>query len=331
MLWPKQNQRAILSVEKSMPKRCSALACPAPLKKLASAGIFLLLTSSWGWGQESAARASVGSVDETFSAFHQALSATAKDLLASAQPPLGRTPSTLIPPTTVSLPLATSAGVFEKEKRGNQSNQALTRLKVLRPILEQILREEAVPPELAGVVVVESAGVATALSPKGARGIWQFMPDTARRYGLRVGPELDERLDIYKSTRAAAHYLRDLYSQFGSWPLAFAAYNAGEELVERAMVRSSSRDFDVIAGAGLLPVETVGYVPAVMKAIDLMRTLKDGRLSCRGAKGCNPSVRLCIERNGELADAPGNCQNGRRAERTGDAYGMRKSECTSCC
>jgi soluble lytic murein transglycosylase-like protein len=267
-----------------MPKPSSTPAWPALFKVLKSATVLLLLTSPLGWAQESASRASAASADETFSAFYQAVSATASDLLASAQHPLGQTPSKLVPLSKESVSLTTSAGVLENQGLGNQENQALTRLKVLRPILEQILREEAVPPELVGVVVVESGGVPTALSPKGARGIWQFMPDTARRYGLTVGSELDERLDIYKSTRAAAHYLRDLYSQFGSWPLAFAAYNAGEELVERAVVRSSSRDFDVIASAGLLPVETVGYVPAVMKAIVLMRTLNDVRLTAAARK-----------------------------------------------
>jgi len=102
----------------------------------------LLLISPWGWAQESASRASAASVNETFSAFHQALCATASDLLASAPRRLGQTPSKLVPLSKESLTLATSAGVFEKEEQGNQRNQALTRLEVLRPILEQILREE---------------------------------------------------------------------------------------------------------------------------------------------------------------------------------------------
>ena len=269
-----------------MPRPCSIAAWPALFNVLKGATV-LLLISPWGWAQESVSRASGASVDETFSAFHQALSATASDLLASAPRPLGQTSSKLVPLSKESLTLATSVGVFEKDEQGNQRNQALMRLRVLRPILEQILREEAVPPELAGVVVVESGGVPTALSAKGARGIWQLMPDTARRYGLTVSPELDQRLDIYKSTRAAAHYLRDLYSQFGSWPLTFAAYNAGEELVGRAVVRSASRDFDVIARAGLLPLETVGYVPAVMKAIELMKMLKDSRVTTATRKGAD--------------------------------------------
>lgn len=252
-----------------MPKPRFNLAWPTLFKVLTNAAV-LLLASPWGWAQESASRASAASVDETFSAFHQALSATASDLLASAQPSFGQTSSKPAPISKETLPLATSAGVFEKEDQGNQRNRALMRLRILRPILQQILREEAVPPELAAVVLVESGGVPTALSPKGARGIWQFMPDTARRYGLTVGPQLDERLDIYKSTRAAAHYLRDLYAQFGNWPLVLAAYNVGEDTVQRAVERFATRDFGLISRAGVLPFETRNYVPAVLRAMAIL-------------------------------------------------------------
>jgi membrane-bound lytic murein transglycosylase D len=120
---------------------------------------------------------------------------------------------------------------------------------------------------MAAVVLVESGGRAAALSSKGARGLWQFMPDTARRYGLVVTASLDDRLDPYKSTRAAARYLHDLYAQFGNWLLALAAYNAGEDTVRRAMDRTSNRNFNAINRAGLLPSETRAYVPAVLKAI----------------------------------------------------------------
>ncbi len=146
--------------------------------------------------------------------------------------------------------------------RGNPS--ALQRVERLRPALEPILREVGVPTELAAVVLVESGGEPTALSPKGARGLWQLMPDTARRYGLVVDGGRDERLDVFKSTRAAAEYLRDLYAQFRDWQLALAAYNAGEQAVQRALVRAGTTAFP-IASQGL-PDETQRYVPAVLKA-----------------------------------------------------------------
>src|SRR5258707_1200336 len=82
-----------------------------------------------------------------------------------------------------------------------------------------------------------------AVSRVGAKGMWQFMAGTARRYGLRVDRWVDERLDPEKSTIAAASYLSDLYRQFGSWALAQAAYNAGEVKVTRAIQKTGSRDF----------------------------------------------------------------------------------------
>jgi len=113
---------------------------------------------------------------------------------------------------------------------------------------------------------------AAALSPKGARGIWQFMPDTARRYGLEVTVDRDERIEVVKSTRAAAHYLRNLYQRCGDWRMAFAAYNAGEQVVEHTATRTGHTDFSRIERA--LPAETRNYVPAVMRAMELLGSSK---------------------------------------------------------
>ncbi len=139
------------------------------------------------------------------------------------------------------------------------------RVDALRPILEPILSQVGVPVELAAVVVVESGGDPTIPSPKGALGLWQLMPDTARRYGLTVNAEKDERLDILKATRAAAEYLRDLYAEFHDWQLVLAAYNAGEHAVEQALARTRGTVFSVAAQA--LPAETQSYVPAVLNAL----------------------------------------------------------------
>jgi membrane-bound lytic murein transglycosylase D len=99
--------------------------------------------------------------------------------------------------------------------------------------------------------------------------MWQLMPATARRYGLRVDGERDERADVDKSTRAAALYLRDLHLQFQDWLLALAAYNAGEARVQKAVTRAGTADFWSLSNRGHLPEETRKYVPAVLAAMDL--------------------------------------------------------------
>ncbi len=158
---------------------------------------------------------------------------------------------------------------------------AVKRMRQLQPELEGILRNEGVPAELVAVVLIESAGRTTASSPREARGLWQFIPATARRYGLAITPLRDDRLDVAKSTRAAARYLRDLYLQFEDWRLALAAYNAGEQAVQRAIDRSGRADFGVLSSTKLLPEETRAYVPAVLAAVSLFTegadlTLREG-------------------------------------------------------
>ena len=137
--------------------------------------------------------------------------------------------------------------------------------------IKSTLIANALPPQLTAVVMVESEWDANALSPKGARGLWQLMPDTARRYGLRVNERLDERVDPIKSTYAAVRYLRDLYTLFGDWPLVLAGYNAGESRIAQIMARSGVRDFWAMRAQGLLPTETSRYVPAVLAAAPILR------------------------------------------------------------
>jgi hypothetical protein len=157
--------------------------------------------------------------------------------------------------------LALPTQLKEASARGATAKQSLARLDLLRPIIEPELARAGLPVELSGMVQVESGAQTFALSPRGARGLWQLMPDTARRYGLTVTAQRDERLDGSKSTRAAARYLRTLYAQFGDWSLVFAAYNAGELTIQRAIDRSGTTDFFQLNR--LLPAETRSYVPAV--------------------------------------------------------------------
>jgi membrane-bound lytic murein transglycosylase D len=146
----------------------------------------------------------------------------------------------------------------------------------LQDILIRILGEERVPVELLSVALVESGFNPLALSRKGARGVWQLMPETAQRYGLKVESALDQRTDPVRSTRAAAQYLRDLYRQFGDWKLALAAYNTGEDRVQRLINRTGIRNFEGIAQPGLLPLETRNYVPAVLAAWSRMSRPQNG-------------------------------------------------------
>ena len=253
-----------------MSKSSITLAWRAPFNVLAGAMLVLLSMSAAVWAQGSNSRAPAGSVDEAFSTFHQELSATANDLLASAQRPMEMMRPQLDASPGSDAGFVSVLGAERKTDPNVQLQKAVARVQALRPVLEPILREEGVPQQMAAVVLVESGGQNSALSPKGARGLWQFMPTTARRYGLIVTASLDERLDPYKSTRAAARYLRDLYTQFGNWPLALAAYNAGEDTVQRAVERTSTHDFSLIAHIGILPLETRSYVPAVLNAIAFM-------------------------------------------------------------
>jgi len=142
----------------------------------------------------------------------------------------------------------------------------VARMNTYRDAFTRILEEERVPVGLLGVALVESGFNPYALSPKGARGIWQFMPATAERYGLTVSQSGDHRTHPEHSTRAAARYLRDLYAMFGDWKLAIAGYNAGEGRVQRIIKKTGIRDFEEMSRRGLLPLETRKYVPAVLAA-----------------------------------------------------------------
>ncbi len=130
-----------------------------------------------------------------------------------------------------------------------------------RKLIDKALAEQKLPKGLAYLPVIESAYMPTLTSRVGAHGIWQFMPDTAREYGLRVDWWVDERADPQLSTRAAAKYLKDLHRMFGDWSLALAAYNCGPGRVRRTLTEAGVSSFWELLDAGLLPKETRGYVP----------------------------------------------------------------------
>jgi membrane-bound lytic murein transglycosylase D len=130
-----------------------------------------------------------------------------------------------------------------------------------RKIIDKALEEQKLPKGLAYLPVIESAYMPTLTSRAGAFGIWQFMPDTAREYGLRVDWWVDERADPERSTRAAAKYLKDLHRQFGDWSLALAAYNCGPGRVRRKLEETGATSFWELLEQTALPKETRGYVP----------------------------------------------------------------------
>lgn len=133
-------------------------------------------------------------------------------------------------------------------------------------MIREVLRSRGLPEDLAYTAMIESGFKPDAVSRAGAKGMWQFMAGTARRYGLRVDRWVDERYDPEKSTVAAAAYLRDLYAQFGSWELAQAAYNAGEMKVIRAIRKTGSSDFWTLAESKHLKRETKDFVPQIHAA-----------------------------------------------------------------
>lgn len=134
------------------------------------------------------------------------------------------------------------------------------------PIFEDILTQYDLPCELAYLPIIESALNPNARSHMGAVGLWQFMPATGKKYGLEINSLVDERRDPIKSTHAAAKFMKALYSVFGDWNLAIAAYNCGPGNVNKAIYRAGGkRDFWSIYP--YLPKETRAYLPLYIAAV----------------------------------------------------------------
>jgi len=143
-----------------------------------------------------------------------------------------------------------------------------------RPLIERIFAEHNLPKELYFVGLIESGYYLKAKSHADAVGPWQFIKSTAKRYGLKVRHDVDERRSIIKSTQAAALFFGDLYNIFGSWELALAAYNAGEYGVIRRIRKAKTRDFYKLSKMKKLPKETRNYVPKVIAAMHVYNNAK---------------------------------------------------------
>jgi len=133
-----------------------------------------------------------------------------------------------------------------------------------RDMISRVLQEEGLPQDLIYLAQAESAFQPLALSRAGARGIWQFVAWRGNEYGLRHTWWVDERQDPEKATRAAARHLRDLYSMYGDWYLAMAAYNCGPGNVQKGIERTGYADFWELYRRNVLPRETKNYVPIIV-------------------------------------------------------------------
>lgn len=183
------------------------------------------------------------------------VNAPAVDLEAAASLPIPEHPS-----------VRSAVSLFSGSLKDNIQTY-LTRSAKYKKMIDAALANERLPKALAYLPVIESGYSSTLSSRAGARGIWQFMSDTAREYGLRVDWWVDERADPERSTRAAAQYLRDLYREFDDWALTLAAYNAGPGRVRRALANTGASTFWELSDRSALPKETRGYVPTFYATI----------------------------------------------------------------
>mgnify|MGYP001422407582 FL=1 len=149
-----------------------------------------------------------------------------------------------------------------------QSNMLLLIKRSYRffPLIEKILNEEKVPQDFKYLAVIES-GLENVRSPKGAKGIWQIMPATAREYGLEVNKNVDERYNLELSTRVACKYLKKAKKKFGSWTLAAAAYNRGITGISRNLSRQKVENYyDLLLGR-----ETSRYIFRILAVKEIMK------------------------------------------------------------
>ena len=173
-----------------------------------------------------------------------------------------------------------------------------------RPYLYHIvegLSKHQLPLELALLPIVESGYQPTALSPKGAAGLWQFIPSTGKDYDLKQSNRYDERLDILASTQAAIRFLTDLKDHFsGDWLLALAAYNCGQGAVDDAISRNLSEGLDTDYWSLHLPEETQDYVPRLLALSDIFANPEIYGLKLAPIKNEPYFVKVTIDREADI-------------------------------
>lgn len=164
--------------------------------------------------------------------------------------------------------------VLYSEKMPNKMSHMLGLCRYYMPIFEEIFDKYDLPIELKAMTIIESALNPRAVSPVGAKGMWQFMYNTAKAYGLNIDSFVDERMDPVKSADAAARFLEDAYEIFGDWNLAIASYNCGAGNVRKAIRRAGGKRgfWDIWP---YLPRETRGYGPAFVGALYTLNYYKE--------------------------------------------------------
>jgi membrane-bound lytic murein transglycosylase D len=153
---------------------------------------------------------------------------------------------------------------FQTKGKGSISRSLVQGEKYL-PLMKEIFQKMEVPKDLVYLALIES-GFNPHATYRTTCGPWQFTPATAKKYGLKINPWIDERKNPEKSTWAAAQYLRDLYQTFGCWYLALAGYNAGEGSIKKALKRYETRDFWGFKTDGYLKKNTLNIVPKSIAA-----------------------------------------------------------------
>lgn len=223
--------------------------------------------------------------------FHTALDESYAAILARETKPLAAVPAVDIE-AAVSMPIPDEHAVhsavtlFTTDLRGDIQTYLIRSAKY-KKMIDKVLADAGLPKGLAYLPVIESGYSTTMTSRAGARGMWQFMGETAREYGLRVDWWVDERCDPERSTRAAAQYLQDLYRQFNDWPLVLAAYNGGPGRIRRALEQSGATSFWSLSA---LPKETRGYVPTFYATLAIASDPASYgfRLGCTDNNACAP-------------------------------------------
>lgn len=149
---------------------------------------------------------------------------------------------------------------YAYERRESTRNY-LAQAEPYLPMVKKVVHDNGLPTSLAYLFLLESGANPDARSPANALGMWQFMPATARSYGLRVDSYVDERLDPEKSTKAALLYLKDLYGMFGCWRLALSAYNSGENKLNKVLCQEDATEYEEICSSRKLRKETREFLP----------------------------------------------------------------------